>query len=81
MGYRPAGGVYFQYLTTGTAVGAAPEFCAQATGDLDGDGTNSEFEMGSSNNGAAPFDCAAATGLCGAVPTPGEVYHCLADIF
>ncbi len=83
IGFRPAGDVYFQYTSEGQPQGVTPDFCATAQGDLDGDGNISEFEMGSDNNGTGTvFDCAAtAAGTCGALTAPGEVFHCLPDVF
>jgi type IV pilus assembly protein PilA len=83
IGFRPAGDVYYDYMTANqlAAIGTTPEFCAAAQSDLDGDTILGSFELQSANNPAATagvVNCGGAA--CGAV-IPWEVVDCAAGLF
>ncbi|MEO1232151.1 MAG: prepilin-type N-terminal cleavage/methylation domain-containing protein [Myxococcota bacterium] len=85
IGFRPSGQVYYSYDSTGESAAGEPDFCVGAIGNLDGDGTNGEFEYQSDNdamNVGQHFTCAPGAGPCGAaLATPGEVIDCLPGVY
>ena len=87
-GFEPAGQVYYRYDSQVQlpAAGQTAEFCVSAIGDLDGDGTNGEFEYQTSYDLAVAtgvVNCAgAASGLCGGLlVAPHEVITCSAGLY
>ena len=79
VGYKPAGPVYYQYVSSHqlAAAGAPAEFCIGAQGDLDGDGNVGSFEYGSANgvnSTVTVVNC--ALGACAAGIRAGEVSDC-----
>jgi type IV pilus assembly protein PilA len=85
IGFRPAGDVYYLYLTNNRLAGAGttPEFCGSAVGDLDGDGALGDFALQTTNDPLVVTGAIACGGMstCAAMTIPWEVVDCMAGIF
>ncbi len=82
IGFRPAGQVYYQYQTDAAEAAAFQEFCAEAVGDLDGDGDNGIWGFFSDNNGDMNVvACPNFDGDCSDDQNAGEVLDCAPGLF
>jgi type IV pilus assembly protein PilA len=81
IGYKPAGGVYYQYAGTARVASAmqTAEFALGATADLDGDGVNGSFAYQSNNQvmgGGLGVIFDAMSSACGSPVSASEVVDC-----
>jgi type IV pilus assembly protein PilA len=82
IGFQPAGDVYYAYETAAAAVGAFPEYTADAFADLDVDGNNGVFAFGTDNDGDGAGIAPTTPGLnCAALPSFGDVVDCSPNVF
>lgn len=85
IGFEPAGQVYYQYASPHRQALAAQtaEFSVTAVADLDGDGTNGEFCLQSSNDLMTPAGVVPCQGTmnCAAALSPGEVTDCSPGVY